>query len=461
MPGYSWLTYAQMRAALAARLDDSSKVYWVDAELGLYCIEALRTWQSLTRYWCDQFTFDTLSPSSPVNPFYDLTQQSNSLIPYTVTDQQLESLLAYNLIEKQPSPPGTWIGTDQFTITDLTNALQRRRDQFLVETGMVLSRSIVSGIIPGVGRVNLPDNIIDVRRLAWIDTLSGTWTPMWKGDEFAKQTIVPGWFTSPGTPTSFSVAVLPPVTLQLLPPPLNPGQFEMISVNAGATLNPTTGVLLGIPDDFTWVIRFGALADLFGQDGQARDVERAAYCEARWQEGIIAARAYTSVETAFINGTQVWVSSLFDLDTMSPGWQNTSAPPTQLLLGGWNLAALSPVPNNNSYEVMVDIVRNAPIPATDGAFIQLGREELDAVLDYAEHLAALKMGGSNFQATMRGYQNFKRLALVRNARLAAALRSGPQPLFDKGWREERERPRRSSDPVPVGISMDDQGQGGR
>lgn len=446
-----------MRQALAARLDDPSNVYFTDAENKLYCLEALRTWQSLTRYWRDQFTFDTLAPTSPANAFYDLTQQSGSLIQFTLTDQTLESFLCYNLIENQPSPPGTWSGTDQFTIYDLTQALQRRRDQFLVETGMVQTRSLVSGISPPVSRMSLVDSVIDVRRVAWIDTLSGAWNVMWKTDEFSRQTISPSWFTSPGTPTGYSVAVTPPVTLQLLPPPLNPGQFEMLSVNAGAALNPVAGVLLGIPDDFAWVIRYGALADLLGQDGQARDPQRAQYCEQRWQEGIIAARAYTSVETTFVNGTQVWVSSIFDLDTMTPTWQGaTPAQPTMLALAGWNLAALNPVPDATGYEILVDVVPNAPIPATDGAYVQLGREEMDAVLDEAQHIASFKMGGAEFQATMKHHANFMRMALLRNARLAADLRSGPQPLFDKGWREERQRVRRSSE-VPVGIGMDDQG----
>jgi hypothetical protein len=447
-----------MRQALAARLDDTGNVYWLDAENGLYCKEALRIWQSYTRYWLDSFPFNTAALSSPVDAFYDLTQQSGTLIPFTLMDTDLESELCYNLIEAQPAA-GVWQGTDQFTIYDLTNALQRRRDQFLVETGMVLSRTLMTGIIPPVGgRIPLPDNVIDVRRAAWLDTQSSLWNVMWKSDEFTRQALQYSWFTSPGIPSEWSVVATPPVTLQLMSPPLNPGTMELLTVNAGAPLNPAVGVLLGIPDDFAWVIRFGALADLLSQDGQARDPSRAQYCEQRWQEGILAARAYTSVEIAFLDGAPVPVSPLFSLDTMQPTWQNYSGPPASFALAGWNLLALSPIPDNNGpYSVAIDLVRNAPVPSADGDFIQLGREELDAVLDEAEHLAAFKMGGAEFQATMKGHANFRRMALIRNQRLAAVLRSGAQPMFDKGWREERQRVRRDQE-IPVGVSLDDPAQ---
>ena len=654
MPGsYTYLTKAQMRQALAARLDDPAMVYWVSAELDLYNAEALRTWQSETRYWRDTFSFNTRPLSAPVNAFYDLTQVSNTLIPFTLKDTDLESQMCYNLIEKQPSA-GVWQGTDQFTIYDLTQALQRRRDQFLVETGMVLTRQLVSGIIPPIGSVALDDSVIDLRHSAWLDALSGQWSTMWKSDEYREQALNFNWYTSPGIPTGASMTVQPPVRLQLLPPPLNPGELETLTVNAGAALDPTVGVLLGIPDDFTWVIKFGALADLLGQDGQARDPARAAYCESRWQEGIIAARAYTSVELAFINGSQVPVSSLFDLDTMQPGWQNSVGAQQIFALAGWNMLAISSPLNTNvvlnslfednfqrpnedplsdggkwatvpgtdtlrafnnvcqesgflilnygtalytgvlpqdqfgqftlgtvddsagtglSFDIFVrsdsgnvnlygfdiettsaqvpatvykangasiqtlatldpsvvavpgdtwtlaavgagpvtlylfrngtlvqtvvdngppilggsagpamtgdeistahgtltdwqcggasvtssitvDVVRNAPVPIADGDFVQLGREELDAVLDYAAHLACFKMGGAEFQATMRGLANFRRLALVRNERLAAAVRSAAQPLWDKGWREERQRLRREIE-LPQGISLDE------
>ena len=454
---YVTTTYGAFKQALATRLGDPSNTYWSYAELGVHAAEAIRTWQSFTRYWRNTFTFDTAAPASPLNPFYDLTQQANTLVPYTQTDVSLLSSMCYALIEAQMSG-ATWNGTDMFTTADLVGALQRRRDQFLVETGMVLTRQLVAGPAPPISRLPLPQAVIDVRRGAWIDAISGNVSLVWKNDEWRAQALRYDWATSTGIPTGMSVAVTPPVSAQLMPPPAAPGTLELLSVNSGAPLNPATGVLLGIPDDFAWVVRWGALADLLGQDGQSRDPARAAYCEQRWQEGILAAKAYTNIETSYVNGVQYPVSSLFDFDTMFPGWENAAASvPTSVLVAGWNLVAVVPIPSTTPESVQVDIVQNAPIPASDAAFLQLGQEELDALLDYAQHLATFKQGGAEFKATMRAYANFKRLALVRNLRLAAALRSGAQPLFDKGWREERQRTRVDSE-VPVGISLDEGGE---
>jgi hypothetical protein len=67
----------------------------------------------------------------------------------------------------------------------------------------------------------------------------------------------------------------------------------------------------------------------------------------------------------------------------------------------------------------VDVVRNMPIPATDADYVQVGREHLDVLVDYAVHLAMLKCGGAEFQATMGGYENLVNLAIDNNLRLAA------------------------------------------
>jgi hypothetical protein len=453
MPGYSYLTFAQMKQALADRLDDYQKVYWLDAELGLYIQDALRCWQSLTRYWRNTFTFNSSALASPPNAFYDLTQQSNTLIPFTQTDVNLLSMMCYNLIEPQMTG-ATWNGTDMFSSDDLVYALERRRNQFLLETGMILTRTIVPVPASPIGRVPLSDNVIDVRRAAWIDNLTGATSVVWQSNEYRAQSISYNWFTSPGTPSVYSVAVTPPVTVQLIPPPNAPGRLELLTVNTGAALNPATGVLLGVPDDFTWAVRFGAIADLLAREGQSRDMERSAYCEQRWQEGIAAAKAYTSVEFAFLGGSQVVVGSLYDLDSIETSWQNSTGAPLTFVLASWNLAALSPIPDNNGpYSIQLDVVENAPVPVNAGDFIQLGREELDSVLDYAQHLAAFKQGGAEFKASMKGYSGFIKLALLRNQRLAAALGSDGQPVFDRAGRQERQQKRVQVE-LPVGISVD-------
>jgi hypothetical protein len=60
---------------------------------------------------------------------------------------------------------------------------------------------------------------------------------------------------------------------------------------------------------------------------------------------------------------------------------------------------------------------NAPVPVNNTDFIQLSRNDLDAVIDYAQHLAALKMGGAEFTATIPLFQRFMAQAALYNSKL--------------------------------------------
>ena len=108
-------------------------------------------------------------------------------------------------------------------------------------------------------------------------------------------------------------------------------------------------------------------------------------------------------------------------------------------------AQVAPVPDAvNPYSVTFDVVQNAPVPVADGNFIQLGREELDAVLDYSEHLAAVKMGGAEFAATVPLLQRFLRVAGQYNEKLRVTGDFLPATL-GQTVKEDLRRPRRESD----------------
>lgn len=56
---------------------------------------------------------------------------------------------------------------------------------------------------------------------------------------------------------------------------------------------------------------------------------------------------------------------------------------------------------------------------TDLNQLQISKDYLNVILDYAEHLAAFKMGGEEFRHTYRAAANFFAAALAYNQRLAA------------------------------------------
>lgn len=436
---YAHINFGQLQTEVANRLDDPSNVFWSAAEIQLYIFEALRTWQAFTHFWRDRMNF----PTAPNTIFYDLTQQANTLLPFTVKDTDLASVMLYHLLEPQLGGGGAYNGTDMFTIADFTKAIERRRNQFLLEAGMVLTRSVLNWPPPPISRAALDDRTTAVRRVAWIDA-NGAVTVLFRSNEFGASAFKQGWELAPDVaPSVYSTAAEPPVTLQMIPPPANNGQAEILAILTGLPSNLAAGVLLGIPDDFSWAIKWGALADLLAKSGQAHDMLRANYCEQRFKEGIALALIHSSAVQGFINGQEVAIQAVKSFDTFNPSWQNAAAAkPTDLSLASWNFLAVSPKPDAVGYNIALDVIRNAPLPVNAGDFIQLGREELDALVDYIEHLAMFKIGGSEFIETQSLYQNFQRLAAVYNENLKATI-DFVEPMGDRAIREEVLHPRRA------------------
>jgi hypothetical protein len=415
---YTYITLAQAKTQLAARLHDSSAIFFTNTgtypELGLYIKEALRTWQVLTSYWRERATLSTVAGTA----FYDLSVSLSTLRGYTLKDQDLIAQMQYHLLE--PATPTLWSGTEQFTLLDMTDALQRRRNQFLAETSCVVTRSTQASAAAPIVRNDLPDTTIGTNRVAWI-TPGGTYYTLWREDEWALTTFYNSWPSAYESPSAYSASAVPPITIQVAPAPTVTGTLELLTVSAPANLNPAAGVLMNIPDDFCWVVKWGALADLLSKDGPAMDPSRAAYCEQRYQSGVDLARQSSILIQGEYNSTPLVIDSLQSLDAQDPAWENTTGVPSILAVEGDNLLVVSPIPNG-VYTISLDVVKNAAIPVNDAAQLQLGREELDAILGYAEHLAMFKVAGDEWESTNTMWENMVKVAMAYNERLGASTR---------------------------------------
>lgn len=453
MASYSHTTWAQLKSQLLYRLGDTTGVYWTDAECGLYLTEALRVWGLLTAYWTDTGFVNTSASIA----FYDITsiqnQNSEALLSYTVTDSDVVKLIQYHL--QEPPTGNSWTGSEQFTLQDVTTAIQTRRDQFLSDTSCVITRTtgLSTAVVPDDTLV-LPDTTLQLHRLAWADP-SGVITPVQPTDISHQRNYDSSMLFTPGPiPLTWSSASSKLLTLLVAPPVSNVGTFEMLCTKSGSSLNPTVGIILGIPDDLTWVIKWGALADLLGRDGPARDIPRAYFCERRYQLGVELARRSAIVVNVAINNVSTNTEAVEDLDAYNSTWQTDIGVP--VFVGTINnLIALSPCPDD-VYNIQLDVVRKAIIPATDAAFVQIGREYLDVLVGYAEHLAAFKEGGQEMASTMRTAQNFFDAALSYNEKLAsqnpsadALLRQSTQDFVNHPVRQ------------PGGLGALQQGIGGK
>lgn len=438
-------TLAQAQAALAARLNDPGFTHWTAAECTVYLREALRWWNAATAHWRDQDDFAT----SALTPFYDLGTVIAPLRARTVTNWDLVIDLQYALLEP-PAAGGTWTGTNQFDLTVLSTAIQRRRDQFLRDTGAIVTHTVTPySPVPASGRLDLDEAVLIVRRAAWEPAATGsTLQPLQRTDEWAGTHFAPAWPQSPNLPFAYSTSVVPPITLQLIPPPTADGDLDLVAIAKGAVVNPAAAASLGIPDDFAWVVKFGALADLLQGDGLALDPQRAQYCEARWQEGIELCKRAPVVLAARIDGVTARIGSLLDADSYTPTWQVIPGAPRELLLAGQNLLATTPRADaNGPYTITLDVVRNAPVPALANEILQVGQDFYDSILDYAQHLALFKEGPGQVEIATGLLQRAAQAAGV-TLRLQQASQPSRRPLLRQDQQGAQAVPRELP-PVPV------------
>ena len=434
---YTYKTLTQAQADLSSRLYESTGVQWPIAELTLYLQEAIRAWNSLTSFWRGTFAFSLSSAQS----WYDLTSQAGTLRPMTVTDNLLLRQIEAHLLEPgTPNYPLVWAGSSQFSIQAILSDIAEKRDEVLAETGCYLSEGTVTA---GSGRTVLTDSTLTIRRVAWLPTGTAAYTaaPLQQSDVWAQRAFDSNWTTAAqGQPTVWMQSSEPSLSFDVNRVPPCAGNYDVVTVKAGPTLSTTAATILGVPDDWSWVVKFGALACLFGQEGLAKDSLRAGYCEQRYQEGLKLMRAASALLEIRINNIPLWVDSVYNADRFNPNWQGAApGPPTSCYVMGLNLIAFGPPPDAGSYSCSATVVQNAPVPVNAGDYIQVARSDYDSVLDESQHLAMLKAGGAEFLATIPMHQSFLRRAALYNQTLEP-MGFFKKPMFELSQLEEERNP---------------------
>ena len=409
---YSYITFAQARQQLANRLYDSSKQFWSDPELGLYLKESLRTWNALTSYWRGDFIF----PSTQNVTWYDLTAVPNTLRPLTITDVGIYKDIQFSLLEPSVGVnPWTGVST-QFSADDLINAVQRRRDEIVSLTGCRHTRRSVGAV---AGRILLPDTVIDVRRLAYFPAI-GSPSVIWPDDTWSEQSFQQSYLQNPaGTPLTYLMSTEPPISFDTDRAPGSAGSYELLTIEADPALSATVPSFLPIPDDWVHLIKWAALADLLGRESNAKDSLRATYCEQRYKLGVAALMQASALLALRIGNVPLQIDAVRSADLYQTTWQALApGKPSNAYHAGLNLLALAAIPDAGPYSLTATVVQNAPIPVADADSVQVARDDLDAILDYAQHIAAFKLGGAEFLSTMPLLQHFLGLAQTYNAKLA-------------------------------------------
>lgn len=422
MSGYTQYSMTSLIAEIAALIDDSTFIQWKSQEIRYAIVEALRYWGSLTSYWRARGQFST----SANEPWYDLSVQLPDLRPRTVTFNDLILEIDYHLFEL-PSITGTGLSS-QFNIVSIVQAIVRALNRFRMDAGLPLKVSQQVITAAPDARFFVSENLIYLRHGYWLDSVSGAWSPLRPTDAWPQDAYNPNWTLEPGLPFAFSQSVTRPLEVQLYPPPANDGTIEWLSANSESTLTTT----MDIPDEFSPAVKYAALADILSMDGESFDPRRSDYCDARYQQIVDIAKNHKSVARIQINGVPIGMSTLTMLDNAFPRWRMNYGKPSNCGCD-LDMLALSKVPDA-IYGVTADVLQSAPIPADDNEFLQIGREVIPIILDYAQHYLSFKLGGNEFFSVMPMYDGFMQSAKERNAIQSKQIRF-MGPLFGMPGRE--------------------------
>ena len=430
---YSWLTFLSARQQLASRLADSGEIFWTDSELKTYITKALQIFNCLTFFWKQDYSFTS------TQLWNTLGSLTGSPRLRTATDTQSYINMEYMLLE--PPSGGTWTGTSQFSISDLSQSLQRRRDEMIQVSNCAQSIMPGIGLTPNTRRTNLPDDVVDVARVRYIPS-TGNPVTLYRDDNVAQEFYEYGFPQSiSGTPQTYMVSSEPPLSFDVDITPDQPGTYEAVVSQSGTAFNPPTSTLLGIPDDFAWVAEFGALADLLGRDSEATDRERSAYCLRRYQDGLNLLLKTPWIMLANVNGIAVSVDSIKETDNYMPEWDsNPTGFGPVVVVGGIDFLA-APVGSG----IGMTVLGNAPIPTLDTDFIQISRSDVDIMYDLAQSLATFKIGGSEWKQALDLEYRAIMACSAENSRLRSTG-SFADVILQRGQAQDRAQNRYNSKP---------------
>ncbi len=163
----------------------------------------------------------------------------------------------------------------------------------------------------------------------------------------------------------------------------------------------------------------------------------------------------TSTMRVSFNDSPLGPTSLPELDWGRQYWESETtadagAVPTAPQLwapAAVNLIAIWPADSFGQNSLVLDGVAQTPQLYDDDGFndafdMDIGQEEVNALLDYVEHIAVFKEGGQEFSDTTPLFQNFLKMAGERNAMLLSSSKYRMWMGLDKS---EDERPRKASE----------------
>lgn len=220
-----------------------------------------------------------------------------------MTDQDLIRTFEDRTLEpRTPAGETPSIASRMWTASQVAAYLDKRQQQLLKEAAPLVTHHGFSGdantslpVDQGQESVQLTPQTIDCIRCALVsyDTnvppnVAGVlelpresswtldqWQTNWESSQQGTQFYNEGLQTLPG--------------VYLASPPSDKAGLDVVLVETSPTLD-NSGIAIGMQDELSPYLLYGALADALGEAGEPNDPMRSKYCEQRWQEGVLLAK---------------------------------------------------------------------------------------------------------------------------------------------------------------------------
>jgi hypothetical protein len=220
------------------------------------------------------------------------------LADYTTTDQDLLNVIEDRLLEVRND--GASVTSTQWVLADWITALNQAQRDFQKETAAVVTHLGFAGdsnngiaVTPGTESIPMPQDCIEILRVAWIayntddPVVVDAVTELPREDSWSLDLGASNWEIDPGHPPGeYNESISPVPNIYLAYPPDDIGKLDVIYAAVTTTLS-NTGVHLDVPDEAAPYIAWRALQYILEKEGEGKDVVRAAYCKARFEEGVV------------------------------------------------------------------------------------------------------------------------------------------------------------------------------
>lgn len=412
---YEYITIAQLKTKIHALLGDDG-VFWPNNELDLAINEALLTFGAISNFWQEEIFVETQLGKRIYNLFTD-NNAVNSISP-SISFQTLMDWINIDLIENisELNPI-----SESLTLEELKAKLKYIYGLYQRLTNLVLSideRDIGASIT----KINLLNETIDVVRVSFIYSdinNDDVEIVLKRTDEKELQYFDADSLSENDLPSYYTSTYGSNKNIRLYPSPIVNGKLRIICVNGFAANQIIDGdTIIPLPNNLVPYLKYGIEKEIYNKDGVAKDSAKYAYCNRRWEEGIMIGLNYNSILIPKVNDRLIGMESLHEMDLYA---EDTIIPATTSVdsigVAGFNIIQTNNLPDIDIDSISLLCIQNAILPQADEDFIQIESSYINALAEYCVHVLQMKSGVFDLAATNDGYENFIQTALAHNQRL--------------------------------------------